>query len=273
MICALIGAGFGNFVRRKMIDRKLTLFFCVVVSVAIGGTAYVLSIRALEYFFSISTVHRAGYICAMLFIIPGFPLITGGIDMIKLDMRSGIERLVYALLTIAIATLVGYVTAIVLMFHPADFVPLALNDLTTCLLRLLASFIGVYGFSVMFNSPSYMAATAGLIGMIANTLRLELVDLAHFPIGVAAFFGALTAGLLASIVNKKIGMPRFSITVPSIVIMVPGLYMYRGVYNLGLSNIGEGALWLTNAVLIVVALPFGLITARILTDKRFRHVS
>ncbi|MCQ4965600.1 threonine/serine exporter family protein, partial [Bifidobacterium pseudocatenulatum] len=79
-----------------------------------------------------------------------------------------------------------------------------------------------------------------LIGAVANTLRLELGD-AGMPLGAAAFLGALTAGLLASIVRRKIGYPRISITIPSIVIIVPGLYMYRAVYNIELTAIGVGA--------------------------------
>jgi len=38
-------------------------------------------------------------------------------------------------------------------------------------------FVGVFGFSIMFNSPVPLAVTAALIGAIANTLRLELVDM------------------------------------------------------------------------------------------------
>ena len=41
----------------------------------------------------------------MLFIIPGFPFITSGIDLAKLDMRSGMERLTYALIIVLVATM------------------------------------------------------------------------------------------------------------------------------------------------------------------------
>ncbi|MFC2661566.1 MAG: threonine/serine exporter ThrE family protein [Eubacterium sp.] len=273
MLCAFIGAGIGNFIRRKMLDHKLALFLAILVSVAAACAAYVCSIKALEALFGVSAAHQAGYICAMLFIIPGFPLITGGIDLAKQDMRSGLERLAYALLIILIATCAGWVTAYVLQFHPADFQPLPLDKLTMCIFRLICSFFGVFGFSLMFNSPYKTAMTAAGVGMIANTLRLELVDLAGLPIGLAAFLGALTAGLIASVINKKIGKPRISITVPSIVIMVPGLYMYRGIYYIALSNITDGALWLTRAALIVIALPIGLVAARLLTDTHFRHCS
>ena len=109
--------------------------------------------------------------------------------------------------------------------------------------------------------------------MIANTLRLELIDFTSIPVSVAAFIGALCAGLLASAIKKRIGFPRITITVPSIVIMVPGMFMYKGIYYIALNDIQTGALWITKALLIVAALPLGLIFARILTDKNFRQSS
>ena len=84
----------------------------------------------------------------------------------------------------------------------------------------------------MFNSPVRLAVAAAGIGAVANTLRLELVDLTNIPPAAAAFIGALTAGLLVSLLKNKVGYPGISVTVPSIVIMVPGLYLYRGFYLL-----------------------------------------
>jgi uncharacterized membrane protein YjjB (DUF3815 family) len=116
-----------------------------------------------------------------------------------------------------------------------------------------------------------MAATAALIGSVANTLRLELVDFTGIPAAAAAFIGALTAGLLASFIKKNNGYPRISLTVPSIVIMVPGLYLYRAIYNFGIMSLTEAVSWFSLAIMIIMALPLGLIFARILTDKTFRY--
>ena len=118
-----------------------------------------------------------------------------------------------------------------------------------------------------------MAVTAGIIGMLANTLRLELTEYTDIPISAAAFIGALFAGLLASAIKAKIGYPRITLTVPSIVIMVPGMFLYKGIYYLGLNDITSGSIWLTKALLIISALPLGLITARIITDRNFRKSS
>lgn len=53
--------------------------------------------------------------------------------------------------------------------------------------------------------------------------------------------------------------------------MVPGLYFYKGIYNLGIMSLSESASWLASAILIIMALPLGLIFARILSDKSFRY--
>ena len=271
MFCSFIGAGLGNYVRRKMIDHHITLFAGVAVAVAVACLSYLLALSLMQLTFNVSSRHEAGYIGAMLFIIPGFPFITSGLDISKLDMRSGLERMTYAIAIITVATLVGWIVALMVNLRPENFQALPLSALMLFLLRLPASFCGVFGFSIMFNSTPKMAAIAGCIGAIANTLRLELTDLTGIPAGAAAFLGALVAGLLASIVKRKIQYPQISITVPSIVIMVPGLYMYRAMYNIGLASISVGTLWMTKALMIVVFLPMGLIAARILTDSKWRH--
>ena len=268
---AFAGAGIGNAIRCKLGKHHFTLFMCIAVSVSSACLVYAGFLKLAELLFHISVQHEAGYICSMLFIIPGFPFITSGIDLAKLDMRSGLERLAYAIIVVMVAAVSAWLMALLLHLKPVDFLPLELSAAQRILFRLLASFCGVFGFSVMFNSPVRLAAAAAFIGALSNTLRLELVDLAGFPPAAAAFFGALTAGLLASLIKTKVGYPRISITVPSIVIMVPGLYLYRAIYNLGIMSLNVSASWFAAAILIIVALPLGLIFARILTDKMFRY--
>lgn len=271
MLCTFFGAGLGNYTRAKMNGKHLTLFAGLAAGVAVACLTYLIFSRGLELLFHINVAHEAGYIGAMLFAIPGFPFITSGLDLAKSDMRSGIERLIHAISIIVIATLVGWLVALASDLKPDSFLPLGLGPWLICLFRIPASFCGVFGFSVMFNSPVKMAATAGLIGAVANTLRLELVDLTPLPAAAAAFIGALTAGILASLFHKRMGYPRISLTVPAIVIMVPGLYMYRAMYYIGVGNISNGAQWFVSAMMIVLCLPLGLIVARMLMDRDWRH--
>ena len=96
----------------------------------------------------------------MLFVIPGFPLITGGLDMAKIDFPSGIQRVAYVLCIILMATLAGWAVAVMVHLHPEGFEPLGLDPWVNGLLRFVAAFVGVWGFSVLFNSPQRMCLTA-----------------------------------------------------------------------------------------------------------------
>ena len=271
MLFAFCGAGLGNFVRCKLTKHHLTLFLGIVASVASACVTYTILLRIAELIAGVSLQHEAGYICSMLFIIPGFPFITSGIDLAKLDIRSGIERLTYSAIIVLVATVFAWIMALILHLQPEEFSSLNIGNITHLILRLIASFCGVFGFSIMFNSSIPMAATTAVIGAIANTLRLELVDFTAIPAAAAAFIGAVTAGLLASFIKKYNGYPRISLTVPSIVIMVPGLYLYRAIYNFGIMSLTEAVSWFTSAVMIIIALPLGLIFARIITDRTFRY--
>lgn len=271
MLFAFIAAGAGNVIRTKLIKHHYTLFLNIAASISAACLIYAILLKLAIVLFNIPSVHEAGYICSMLFIIPGFPFITSGIDLAKLDLRSGLERLTYSVIIVLVATMFAWIMALLLNLQPLDFTTLQIDSVTHLFLRLIASFCGVFGFSIMFNSSVPMAATAALIGAVANTLRLELVDFTSMPAAPAAFIGALCAGLLSTIIKHNNGYPRISLTVPSIVIMVPGLYLYRAIYNFGIMSLTDAVSWFTSAVMIITALPLGLIFARILTDKTFRY--
>ena len=193
MILAFVAAGIGNLIRTKLIKHHFTLFLNIAVSISASCFIYAAFLKIAEMVFNVPSIHEAGYICSMLFIIPGFPFITSGIDLAKLDLRSGLERLAYAIIIVMVATMFAWIMALLLRLQPMDFEDLNLTPVLHLILRLIMSFFGVFGFSIMFNSPAPMAATAALIGAIANSLRLELVDLTGMPAPAAAFAGALTA--------------------------------------------------------------------------------
>lgn len=112
MIFAFIAAGVGNFIRMKLIKHHYTLFLNIAVSISAACLTYAVCLHMAELLFHISAVHEAGYICSMLFIIPGFPFITSGIDLAKLDLRSGLERLTYSIIIVLVATMFAWIMAL-----------------------------------------------------------------------------------------------------------------------------------------------------------------
>ena len=279
MIGAFVGAGLGHWLRRKLFARHLNQFFVTFVCVALAALACTGTLRLIGLLDPIALTHDTAYIGAMLFVIPGFPLITGGLDMAKIDFPSGIQRVAYVLCIILMATLAGWAVAVMVHLHPEGFEPLGLDPWVNGLLRFVAAFVGVWGFSVLFNSPQRMCLTAALIGAITDTLRLELQDFNVAP-EMATFIGAFLAGILASAWRSSVrrgwlpphlGYPRICLTVPSIVIMVPGLYMYRAMWYLGSFQTMNALDWAFRAFMVIICLPIGLAMARVVTDKSWRY--
>ena len=279
MIGAFVGAGLGQWLRRRLFARHLNQFFVTFVCVAIAALACTGMLRLIGLFDPVALQHDTAYIGAMLFVIPGFPLITGGLDMAKIDFPSGIQRIAYVLCIILMATLGGWMVACIVHLNPQGFEPLDLDPVVNCALRFMAAFVGVWGFSVLFNSPQRMCLTAAMIGAVTDTLRLQLVD-AGMPAEAGAFIGALLAGLLASawrsavrcgMLPQHLGYPRICLTVPSIVIMVPGLYMYQAMFHLGQFDTIVALDWAFRAFMVIVCLPIGLAMARVITDASWRY--
>ena len=279
MVGAFIGAGLGQWLRRRLFAHRLNQFFVTFVCVAVAALACVGALRLIGLFDPVALQHDTAYIGAMLFVIPGFPLITGGLDIAKIDFPSGIQRLCYTFAIILMATLAGWMVASIVQLNPQGFEPLGLSPWINGVLRFVAAFAGVWGFSVLFNSPQRMCLTAATIGAITDTLRLTITD-AGVPAEAAAFIGALLAGLLASAWRSSVrrgwlpphlGYPRICLTVPSIVIMVPGLYMYQAMFHLGQFDVQLAMDWGFRAFMVILCLPIGLAMARVLTDRSWRY--
>ena len=87
--------------------------------------------------------------------------------------------------------------------------------------------------------------------------------------------GLLAAGWRSSVrrgwLPRYLDYPRICLTVPSIVIMVPGMYLYRAMFHLGQFDTQLALDWAFRAFMVIVCLPIGLAMARVITDKSWRY--
>ena len=111
-----------------------------------------------------------------------------------------------------------------------------------------------------------MALAAALIGMVANVLRLQLAD-AGVAMQGATMIAALVVGLLAAFAAPRLRIPRITVSVPAVVIMVPGAAVYRAVVGLNNGDLEQAVTSGVQAVFVVVCIAIGLAGARVLTDK------
>jgi uncharacterized membrane protein YjjP (DUF1212 family) len=269
VLAVAVAAGLGQAVRRAMLHRAVNQFGTTMVAAAVASVVYLGLVLGLATV-SAGPSHQAGYVSAVLFLVPGFALVTGALDLAKLDFSAGIARIVYANVVLVSAGLSVWAVSWAAGLDPSPL-PTAPAPLAVQIaLRTLASGLGVLGFALLFNSPVRMALGAAAIGTVANVLRLQLVD-AGLAVQAATVIAALTVGLLAAAVAPRLRVPRITLSVPAVVIMVPGAAAYRAVVGLNDGDAGTAFSAGAQALFVLVSIAVGLAAARMLTDRDWAY--
>jgi uncharacterized membrane protein YjjP (DUF1212 family) len=268
---AFLGAGAGQYLRRFFLHRRFNQFAVTMMSAAMACVVYLGFVTALAAATGESAAnHQAGFISAVLFLVPGFALVTASLDLAKMDFSAGVARTTYAMLILISAGLsvwsVTWLTGMSAEAVPPPDIALWLH----VALRLVASFLGVLGFALMFNSTMRMALGAALIGMVANVLRLQLAD-AGMAMQAATVVATLVVGLMAAWVAPRLSIPRITVSVPAVVIMVPGAAVYRAVVGLNNGDLQVAVTSGVQAVFVTICIAIGLAGARVLTDRAWAY--
>ena len=257
-----VAAACGQLVRMILASRHLNQLGVVAVAAATSCLVFYLLNWALPltHLPDDARAFAAGYIAAVLYLIPGFPLFSSMLDLSRFDITAGLTRLCYAMAVIT-AALVSAMTGLS---------PLSIDAPTPTapwyLLAAVASFVGVGGFALLFNSSRRMVLFAASIGVVANMVRLVMIDAGVQP-QYGAYTGGVVVGLLGAVITAQTTLPRITMTVPASVIMIPGTAMYRAVHFLNSGDIDQALSNAATAGLIIVWISAGLVTARILTDR------
>ena len=262
-----VAAACGQLVRMILASRHLNQLGVVAVAAATSCLVFYLLNWALPltHLPDDARAFAAGYIAAVLYLIPGFPLFSSMLDLSRFDITAGLTRLCYAMAVITAATM-----SVALVSAMTGLSPLSIDAPTPTarwyLLAAVASFVGVGGFALLFNSSRRMVLFAASIGVVANMVRLGMIDAGVQP-QYAAYTGGVVVGLLGAVITARTTLPRITMTVPASVIMIPGTAMYRAVHFLNSGDIDQALSNAATAGLIIVWISAGLVTARILTDR------
>ena len=130
---------------------------------------------------------------------------------------------------------------------------------------------------MLFNAGSKASILAAVVVALANTGRLLLIDVFHVPWQLAVGLAAVTIGLLAQLFVSRASLSRVALSVPAVVIMIPGVPFYRAISALNTLSVdkgvdvGEAATNLSEVFFVITAIGVGLALARIITDHNWRH--
>nr|WP_223875208.1 threonine/serine exporter family protein [Nanchangia anserum] len=286
-LLAGIAATVGQALRKQMLVRHMNHFGVWMMCGLVAATCYIglaTGFQAVldatpaidqaglpQWFTGTAQGYHAGIISAVLFLVPGFPLLTGMLDLVRTDISAGISRLTYVLmLVISAGTAVWLVS---LSFNwvvdPPESAPI--DNPWLFLVRMVCSFVAAFGFAMLFNSEVKLCFWAALICAIVNPIRFFVVEegmLWQFAVGVEA----LLIGLAADAISRISGFrySRVSLSVPASVIMIPGVPLYAALTHMNQGAYTQAISSLVEVLLVVLAIGIGLAIARMLTDPGWR---
>jgi uncharacterized membrane protein YjjB (DUF3815 family) len=266
VIAALVGGGSGQWLRSLLFARRLNQYAVTAACAVVASGIYCLITAAAAAVGLRAPDHAAGFISAVLFLVPGFPLVAALLDLLQHQTIAGMTRLAYGIMLLLAAAFGLCIVAAVAGLTAATPPPPQAGELVTLLLRAVASFAGGCGFAVLYNSSPRTVLAVGTLALVGNELRLALHD-AGMTLAPATFLGALAVGLMASLARRHLPEPRIALTVPGIIIMVPGIYAFQTVV---LFDQGDMLAAIQAAVLggfVVGAMALGLAAARFVSER------
>lgn len=269
MGAVFVAALIGQWVRRLLLTRGYNHFGVWMLCGALAAALYMGTFELIALVTGADATHHGGIVAAILFLVPGFPLVTGIMELVRVDLSAAVPRLLYvAGLLVSAGTALWLVTRI-FSWTMSDTPAITLEPAAKIPLEFLASFVAAYGFAMLFNSQPKACLAGALIGAFVNTPRIIVMDFG-VPRQVAVGLAALLIGLLASAVAAKTRYTRVSLSVPGAVIMIPGVFLYEALSNLHNNDIIPASEAMVSVLFTVSAIGVGLAAARMLTDSNWR---
>lgn len=268
-LAVLIAATMGQALRRFTLHRKFNHFAVWLLCGLLAATVYIGSIEAFDALgWADAAANQSGLVSAILFLIPGFPMVTALLDLVRMDFPSALTRGSYVMAIMASAGVAVWAVTFLSGWNLNATTPHELPWALLISLRFISSFIAAWGFAILFNTPWKICAFAATTGAVINTVRTIAVDnglLWHAAVGMAS----LAVGLVAAAIASRTFYSRVSLSVPAVVIMIPGVPFYRALTAMNSGLTADAIAQIIQVIFVITAIGFGLAVARMITDTRW----
>ncbi len=259
-LCSFLVTAFIFAIRRPLAARNfnahLTFF-----AIALGGSLLAgLLARVTQ-----TATPAIALIAPVLFLVPGVPLINGGIDIVRNHVTIGIARVGYTL-AVLVALSVGVGLSIRLLPSPTTpqfSLPQAWEVVLVSIAGALAA-----GALACLNNGSFPHMALCALGGLAGRLVRALLTLGGVDLITASLVAVLCSTLLVGGLAERLRWPAVVLSVMAALPMVPGYFAIGGLHSVlafaaaktpDPAQLAVGAQALARALFISVALVVGVI--------------
>lgn len=99
-ISAALGAGVGQAIRFRLLRQRLNPMPITVLCAAIATLVCFAVVELFAFSGWTTATPEYGFLASVLYLVPGVPMVTAALDLVRFDLVSGLSRLMYAVLLI-----------------------------------------------------------------------------------------------------------------------------------------------------------------------------
>jgi uncharacterized membrane protein YjjP (DUF1212 family) len=274
LVLIAVSAGLGACLRRWLAGISHNLFLQPFCAALLAGAIGAAAVRL-----QLSSALRLVAVCPCMVLVPGPHLLNGTMDLVRGRLPLGASRIGYAsliILMICAGLLAGlsFGGASLPASGPSFPVPLGYD--------VAAAAVAVAAYGTFFAMPWRILPIPILIGALAHACRWAVIAMGGGSVETGALVACLVVSTLVTPIADRLRLPFAAVGFASVVSLIPGVFLFRmagGLVELVaagakaspellLSTVTDG----TTALLIFLAMAFGLIAPKMLIEHFYPHM-
>jgi uncharacterized membrane protein YjjP (DUF1212 family) len=223
-VCSFLAAGVIYATRRPLLTRSINIHLTTFGVAVVGSLLAGLLGRLLG-----TATPAVNLIAPLLFLVPGVPVITGGIDIVRNHVTLGIARIGFAL-SLLVSLCLGVGLTLPMVASRVDL-PFALPDPWQVLLLSGAGAVASAALAYLNNGDGPLIALCAVGGLTGRLMR-ALMNRIGLDLITASLIGVVCSTLLIGFIATRLRWPALVAAVIAALPMVPGYFAIDGFHSI-----------------------------------------